>query len=435
MTELRLKYKDHNANDQEVVVEGEKFTVGRHTQCDLCVPDSRLSREHVVIERFGDVFVISDKGSSNGTSLNGEPLTEPKGLQNGDKLDLGGAIEILVAFVDPNAKDADGAEAPPAPPPPPAPAAASATSSGGGFPTSLLILAPLMAIIVVVFVGGLYYVFSDRSKAVASQTNDDFDLDDNFDNKDVPPLRQTSNAEDAPAEPRSNVNAGQTTPSTELSPPTTSSPSGSPGSTSPPPTTAGSDPKVEVHAAAFLRRIADNDPKAFVTSEQASRISAKINQLGSSQTLAANLGNAKRNSQKIKELATARNLKPQFLAIAAINRLGSNRGDVSQAAAGMTEVLDKLLAQIGTESADDATLIIAAYDQGAAGDHMKMRNMLQDLSNKFPESTRAIRTIWFLHKNQKISDAEFDRALTFIAIGTISQNPKDFGVNAEALVF
>ncbi len=29
--------------------------------------------------------------------------------------------------------------------------------------------------------------------------------------------------------------------------------------------------------------------------------------------------------------------------------------------------------------------------------------------------------------------AEFDRALSFLAIGTIAQNPKDFGVNAEAL--
>ncbi len=434
MTELWLKYKDQNASEQQIAVEGEKFSVGRHTGCDLCVPDSRLSREHVVIERFGDVFVISDKGSSNGTLLNNERLTEPKGLQNGDKLELGGAVEIMVAFVDPNAKDEDAADPPPTPPPPAASVGTAAMSSGGGFPSSLLILAPLMVIIVLVFAGGIYYVFSDRSKAVASQTNDDLDLDDDFDDIDDPPKRPTVKTDKESTEPVSTVKTGQTTAPTDLPSPTTSGTGGSSSSTSPPPTTPGNDPKVEVHAAAFLRRIADNDPKAFVTSEQAGRIADKIKQLSSSPTLAANLGNAKRNSQKIKEMATARNLKPQFLAVAAINKLGPNRGDVAQTATGMTEVLDKLLAQIGTESADDGTLIIAAYDQGAAGEHMKMRNMLQDLSNKFPESTRAIRTIWFLHKNQKITDAEFDRALTFIAIGTISQNPKDFGVNAEALV-
>jgi hypothetical protein len=61
--------------------------------------------------------------------------------------------------------------------------------------------------------------------------------------------------------------------------------------------------------------------------------------------------------------------------------------------------------------------------------------MLQDLANKFPESPRAIRTIWFLQKNGKITQSEFDGALNFLAVGTISQNPKEFGVNAEALTF
>jgi hypothetical protein len=62
-----------------------------------------------------------------------------------------------------------------------------------------------------------------------------------------------------------------------------------------------------------------------------------------------------------------------------------------------------------------------------------MRNMLQDLATKSPESSRAIRTIWFLEKQGKITPAEFEFALRFLAIGTITQNPKDFGVNAEAL--
>src|SRR5688572_384834 len=117
----------------------------------------------------------------------------------------------------------------------------------------------------------------------------------------------------------------------------------------------------------------------------------------------------------------------------AVAKLGGNRGDVVQAAQGMADVLDKLSVQLGNEFGEDSLLIIAAYGQGAAGDTMKMRNMLQDLANKFPESSRAIRTIWFLQKNGKITQSEFDSALSFLAIGTISQNPKEFGVNAEAL--
>ena len=64
-----------------------------------------------------------------------------------------------------------------------------------------------------------------------------------------------------------------------------------------------------------------------------------------------------------------------------------------------------------------------------------MRNMLQDVATKSTESSRTVRTIWFLQKNGKITPAEFDLALRFLAIGTIAQNPRDFGVNTDGLGF
>jgi hypothetical protein len=57
------------------------------------------------------------------------------------------------------------------------------------------------------------------------------------------------------------------------------------------------------------------------------------------------------------------------------------------------------------------------------------------LVNESPSSSRQIRSIWFLKKNNHITEAEYESALRFLAIGTITQNPKDFGVNAEAIVF
>jgi hypothetical protein len=182
-----------------------------------------------------------------------------------------------------------------------------------------------------------------------------------------------------------------------------------------------------------LRRIAQNDSRAFVTSEQAKLVDAKIKQVSGSPALAENIRAAKRGAVEIRNLATAKNIKPQLLAGAALAKLGGTRGDVVQTARSMADTLEKLNTQIGSELADDAVLLVAAYDQGESGDFMKLRNMLQDLATKSPESSRAIRSIWFLHKNGKITDAEFDMALRFLAIGTISQNPSDFGVNAEAL--
>jgi hypothetical protein len=189
-----------------------------------------------------------------------------------------------------------------------------------------------------------------------------------------------------------------------------------------------------VDGAAFLRRIALNDPKAFLTGEQAKLVNDKIKQV-TSPALADNINAARQNSAKIKSIAESKSLKPQFLATAAITKLGSNRGDVLQTAEAMAETFEKLRTPVGNEFASDALLMVAAYDQGAAGDFLKMRNMLQDIATKYPESSRSIRTIWFLHKNNRITDAEYDFALRFLAIGTIMQNPKDFGVNTEALTF
>ncbi|NOT48714.1 MAG: hypothetical protein HOP17_13320, partial [Acidobacteria bacterium] len=187
------------------------------------------------------------------------------------------------------------------------------------------------------------------------------------------------------------------------------------------------------NSASFLRQIAQNDPRAFLTGEQAAKVNAKVKQVGRSSALADNLNSARKNAAAIKSLAVSKNLKPEFLAVAAITKLGTSRGDVLQTAQGIADVYDQLGIHIGNENFDDALLMVAAYDQGAAGEPMKMRNMLQDIASKSSEGTRTIRSIWFLEKSGKITSGEYDRALNFLAIGTIAQNPKDFGVNAEAL--
>ena len=77
MIELWLKYTDRDGEILRVIVDKDKFAIGRHSENDLAIADSRLSREHALVERFGDVFVVSDRGSSNGTELNGAAIDEP----------------------------------------------------------------------------------------------------------------------------------------------------------------------------------------------------------------------------------------------------------------------------------------------------------------------------------------------------------------------
>jgi len=417
MVELRLKYKDPSGDEREIAVDAARFFVGRHSECDLSIADGRLSREHLLIERFGDVFVITDKGSSNGTILNEEPLDEPKAIKDGDKVELGG-FEIEILIVDDQGGAEDAAQPEPLPnAAPPIAAATSVASSDSGIAKSIFIVAPVMGVLILVALGVIIFVTSGRKTPV---DNSNFIY--TIDPEETPKLRKTPESGSSP------VNGGGTETPTTAPTPT------DPGNTPAVPTPANLDDtgKTEANAAAFLRKAAANDPKAFVTGAQAQIVNAKIKSLAGSSALASNISSARKNAAAIKSLAASKNLKPQFLAVAAITKLGGSSGDVLSTAQSMADTLDKLAVQVGNELGDDCLLMMAAYDQG---DPMKMRNMLQDLANKSSESSRTIRTIWFLQKNGKITPTEYDLALRFLAVGTIAQNPRDFGVNTDGLAF
>src|SRR3954467_521337 len=51
------------------------LVIGRSPECDMPVRDILLSRKHCIIERIGDVWVVADLNSKNGTRVNGDPIT------------------------------------------------------------------------------------------------------------------------------------------------------------------------------------------------------------------------------------------------------------------------------------------------------------------------------------------------------------------------
>ena len=69
----------------------DEVTIGRDADRDVVLDDSRVSRWHAVVRRHGNGWTVTDQGSSNGTRLNGERLTErqPTTLRSGDTLDVG----------------------------------------------------------------------------------------------------------------------------------------------------------------------------------------------------------------------------------------------------------------------------------------------------------------------------------------------------------
>lgn len=437
MTELWLNFKDENGSPKRVLVEGDKFTVGRTPDNDLSIPLVNLSRRHAQIERFGDIFILSDVGSSNGTTLDEAEVKDPIALENGSKLNLGGGVEVEVEVISDdagadssggesgggaakeNAENKENSSASAAS----VSAAQSASSASGGssIPFGFFILAPLLGFFILGIIGIIIYASSGKSDSNIAKKEGNFIY-----------TSQTSNAKDeytptptpiSSSSPFSNGTA-ITTPSSE------------PIEVQATPKVSSDADKIERASVSFLRRIAENDTKAFLTGKQIAVVNTKVGQFKSSSALAENLKNAKRNSSQIEELARSKNLRPQFVATAALAALGNQQGDVTKTAQGMLETLSNLRASLGNELADDNLLIIAAYDQGAAGQNLVMRDTVAGLVNKFPNvSSRTVRTIWFLKDNGKLSDSQFEFALKFLAIGIIAQNPKDFNVQSEAVVF
>lgn len=418
MTELYLKFTDENGGDRRVLVEGERFVVGRHSDCDLTIPNDRLSRQHVKIESFGAVSVVSDCGSSNGTTLNGADLREPVALKNGDVLNLGGGLNIEVEIitdeprtrksyaVDENAGGNLSSNQ-------------SAPADGSSIPTAVFIAAPVLAIVFLVCGGGLFYFFGTNGGGNNSRNSDVVYY--------PTPDETPDNPKNSPS-PKSSPTIGGTTvspiPEETVSQQT--------------PTVTDEKTKIEQNSAAFLRRIALNDPSAFLKTAEIEAVSSKISSFKGSSSLAENLKAVKNNASQFESLAQSKGFKAQFLAIAALAKIGNKPGNPVETAKEMLPFLADLRVSLGNALADDNLLIMADYPRRSANRKGSLQSTLEaipkmkDIEKADP---REIRTIWYLKRNNKISDEGYNLALQFLAIGTISQNPKDFNVNAEAVTF
>ena len=81
---------------ETVEVDAKRFSIGRTPENDLVIADTSLSRRHALIENFEGRFNLSDCGSSNGTFINGTPVTALTELSDWDVLTFGGVGDILV---------------------------------------------------------------------------------------------------------------------------------------------------------------------------------------------------------------------------------------------------------------------------------------------------------------------------------------------------
>ena len=80
---------------------GERTTIGR--EADITIADTAASREHAEVVQASGEWKVNDLGSTNGTELNGSPLTSQQPIQHGDKITIGRTVlQFIQDAIDPD---------------------------------------------------------------------------------------------------------------------------------------------------------------------------------------------------------------------------------------------------------------------------------------------------------------------------------------------
>jgi hypothetical protein len=436
--EITLSYYDEAGRLRRVRVESLRFSIGRIPDNDLMIEHSSLSRRHALIESFDDSVQISDCGSQNGTFLNGAQVTFPVELHDNDVINLADVCELTVEFAraravvqaaDVSSQTAASSSSlnredllrsieaglaaqktPTVSHTPNAPERKVPFESSPSPPgLNMYIIAPVIAVVILVLVVVAAIALKGGSSSRRAGNNRSTDTNQR---RVTPPVDENSN---------------------ELLPPSPEQ------SVSDNPPVEGSEEleEVERNALAVMRSISKSDPNPVLTEQNVKEINERIKTYKGSAALRDNLRALKGRIQQLNAMAKSDDIKPAFVAFTALAKMDKegSRGDPVAVAQSALPGLTKARVVHGDELAHDALLTLIATDPSSGG-AIALRDSVSDLTKRRPDaSASAIRNIWFLRENQRITPQAYDLALRFLAIGAIAQNPRKYGIEAEPLTF
>lgn len=73
---------------REIALAKDRMTIGRRSHNDIVIDNLAVSGEHAVVYRLGEDMYIEDLGSTNGTTVNGQPVKKHL-MQGGDFIEIG----------------------------------------------------------------------------------------------------------------------------------------------------------------------------------------------------------------------------------------------------------------------------------------------------------------------------------------------------------
>jgi pSer/pThr/pTyr-binding forkhead associated (FHA) protein len=88
MPELILEIVEGGEAGRQVTL-GTPIEIGRDESTGLALDDEQASRRHARVSAQGDLALLEDLGSTNGTYVNGQPIEGPRVLRPGDRIRVG----------------------------------------------------------------------------------------------------------------------------------------------------------------------------------------------------------------------------------------------------------------------------------------------------------------------------------------------------------
>lgn len=391
-SQLTLVLIDDRERSRPVSVTSARFTIGSAPDNDLVLGAAGLERRHALIECFDGTIQISQCGSTGHITVNGRALTAATFLSNRDLISLGGVCDIEVRL-DPGPSRGGGVVQ--------TNAVNTAPKSSSGAPRYSRshahsprmiridwgVIASLAAALIFITLV-LYLLISRHRNSVSNPT----------------PLDSAVSER-----PRSGPLPGRT-PEAEG-------------------TQAADDSVGQIGKLAMdvMRRISREDKQYDFSEEVLREIKVRVQRHRLSPALEAGLSAlGQQGGGLAKEVQQERAMEPSLVFYVALTEMvgAQTRLDPISISRSVLQDLLEIRKDYGTDTSDSCLMVIAVHK-------MKSRALpTSTVRDAFRD-----RSVWYLHDHGKIDDAAYEFVLSFLAVGVIAQNPRQFGLEAQRLPF
>lgn len=94
MFDIKLILIEGPSPGEEFELTGDEITIGRDPTNDWPLDYNAVSRQHAKFIKWGDSYLVEDMGSSNGTFVNGEKLSDGYLLSGGEEIGFGHSVKV-----------------------------------------------------------------------------------------------------------------------------------------------------------------------------------------------------------------------------------------------------------------------------------------------------------------------------------------------------